>query len=312
MSKTTRWLPLLALLPGLWAAPVPALAGDTPAPAPIELHGFDFHEGDMVALLGGTFFERDEQGYLETALTQAFASKRLRFRNLAWSADTVWGHSRSYFGPPAEGLQRLKGHLEQIKPQVVICHYGAAEAWEGPEKIPAFLDGYRKLLDLIQKAAGSPRVILVSPLPGENRPPRPNLDAYNAHVAAYRDAVRQLAAERHAAFIDAGALLKQIPNAVRPLTWNGLHLTETSYRTLAVLLPTLLGLPGRPLDEGLRSLVAEKNRLFFNRWRPANETYLFGFRKHEQGQNAAEIPLFDPLIEAKEKEIAAYLDKREP
>ena len=32
--------------------------------------------------------------------------------------------------------------------------------------------------------------------------------------------------------------------------------------------------------------------------------YLFGFRKHEQGQNAREIPMFDPLIEAEEREIA--------
>jgi len=34
------------------------------------------------------------------------------------------------------------------------------------------------------------------------------------------------------------------------------------------------------------------------------ETYLFLFRKHEQGNNAVEIPQFDPLIAAKEKEIA--------
>jgi hypothetical protein len=40
------------------------------------------------------------------------------------------------------------------------------------------------------------------------------------------------------------------------------------------------------------------------RERPQNETYLFGFRKYEQGQNAREIPLIDPLVEAKEKEIA--------
>jgi hypothetical protein len=33
--------------------------------------------------------------------------------------------------------------------------------------------------------------------------------------------------------------------------------------------------------------------LFFHRWRPANWTYLFGFRKHEQGRNAVEIPRFD-------------------
>lgn len=56
--------------------------------------------------------------------------------------------------------------------------------------------------------------------------------------------------------------------------------------------------------EALRAVVVEKNRLFFNQWRPQNETYIFGFRKHEQGQYAAEIPLFDPLIEAEEKKIA--------
>jgi len=54
----------------------------------------------------------------------------------------------------------------------------------------------------------------------------------------------------------------------------------------------------------LRQLIAEKNELFFHRHRPQNETYLFLFRKHEQGNNAVEIPMFDPLIEEKEKQIA--------
>jgi len=56
--------------------------------------------------------------------------------------------------------------------------------------------------------------------------------------------------------------------------------------------------------EALRAAINAKNELYFHRWRPANETYLFGFRKHEQGQNAREIPLFDPLVAAKEAEIA--------
>jgi hypothetical protein len=56
--------------------------------------------------------------------------------------------------------------------------------------------------------------------------------------------------------------------------------------------------------EALRAAINAKNDLYFYRWRPQNETYLFGFRKHEQGNNAREIPLFDPLVEAKEKEIA--------
>jgi hypothetical protein len=56
--------------------------------------------------------------------------------------------------------------------------------------------------------------------------------------------------------------------------------------------------------EKLRGEIIEKNRLYFYRWRPQNETYLFGFRKHEQGQNAKEVPMFDPLVAAKEAAIA--------
>jgi lysophospholipase L1-like esterase len=56
--------------------------------------------------------------------------------------------------------------------------------------------------------------------------------------------------------------------------------------------------------ERLRKAVIEKNRLYFHRWRPQNETYLFGFRKQEQGQNAKEIPELDPFVEKKEAEIA--------
>jgi hypothetical protein len=56
--------------------------------------------------------------------------------------------------------------------------------------------------------------------------------------------------------------------------------------------------------EALRRTINAKNELYFYRWRPQNETYLFGFRKYEQGQNAREIPQFDPLVAAKEAEIA--------
>ncbi len=65
------------------------------------------------------------------------------------------------------------------------------------------------------------------------------------------------------------------------------------------------------VDEGsrfrfdtLRQLINNKNTLFFHRYRPQNETYLFLFRKHEQGNNAAEIPQFDSLIAEIEKKIA--------
>ena len=47
----------------------------------------------------------------------------------------------------------------------------------------------------------------------------------------------------------------------------------------------------------------KKNELYFHRWRPQNITYLFGFRKHEQGNNAADIAKFDPFILDLEKQI---------
>jgi hypothetical protein len=55
--------------------------------------------------------------------------------------------------------------------------------------------------------------------------------------------------------------------------------------------------------ENLRQTIVKKNELFFHRWRPENQTYLFGFRKYEQGKNAKEIPMFDPLITEQEEKI---------
>ena len=57
-------------------------------------------------------------------------------------------------------------------------------------------------------------------------------------------------------------------------------------------------------SEDLRVAILKKNELFFNRWRPENSTYLFLFRKGEQGRNAKEIPEFDPLISEQEQKIA--------
>lgn len=55
--------------------------------------------------------------------------------------------------------------------------------------------------------------------------------------------------------------------------------------------------------EELRQLVRKKNSLYFQRYRPQNITYLLGFRKYEQGQNAKEIEALDPKIAELEKQI---------
>lgn len=61
--------------------------------------------------------------------------------------------------------------------------------------------------------------------------------------------------------------------------------------------------PLTPAQERLRQTILGKNVLFFHRHRPENETYLRGFRKHEQGNNAAEIFAFEPLVAEQDREI---------
>ena len=93
-----------------------------------------------------------------------------------------------------------------------------------------------------------------------------------------------------------------------PITDNGMHLTESGYALVSGQFLGSLGLERndrlrREDIEPLRQAIIAKNQLFFYRWRPENETYLFGFRKHEQGRNAKEVAEFDPLVARAEEEI---------
>ncbi len=55
--------------------------------------------------------------------------------------------------------------------------------------------------------------------------------------------------------------------------------------------------------EALRAAIVDKNALYFRQYRPQNETYLVGFRRYEQGQNAPELDQLGPLIDELENEI---------
>jgi hypothetical protein len=97
------------------------------------------------------------------------------------------------------------------------------------------------------------------------------------------------------------------------LTDNGQHLSAEGYaRTASQLVSALT--PGKAKElktgdvESLRQLIRKKNELFFHRHRPQNVTYLFLFRKHEQGNNAVDIPKFDPLVKGLEEQIHAPVD----
>ncbi len=56
--------------------------------------------------------------------------------------------------------------------------------------------------------------------------------------------------------------------------------------------------------EKLRRLIEEKNRHYYHYWRPQNDTYIFGFRRKEQGHLTAEFPKYPPILNEKDAEIA--------
>jgi hypothetical protein len=187
--------------------------------------------------------------------------------------------------------------------------FGANESWEGEEGLDRFIKGYERLLDDL-KAVAPREVVLLAPLPQENLgPPFPDPSAHNVEVARYAAAIRSLATRRGLRFVEPapGPVANSIP--AYPLTDDGLHPTAEGHRKIArsVLAGLGLGTPEVTVGsqaEGLRKVINRKNRLFFDQVRPQNNVYLFGFRKHEQGNNAAEIAQFDALIAEQEAEIA--------
>ena len=292
---------------------------------------------DRVVFVGNTLVERSRHfGQIEATLQLAVGPdvSGLTFRNLGWSGDSVFGDARSYFGEPSEGRERLTKAFSELQPNVVLICYGTGAAmsvdqgWTyeksavqgsaaGLEKsLATFIDGYDKLLKRIADASGKNlrEVVLVSPPPLENLgDPLPDQTTTNKNLARFRDAIRDLATRKKVRFVDLFAAMGgddfSGEVAETPLTDNGIHFGEAGYRIVARHLAEGLGYATeqvRKNDDAIAELkkqIVSKDTLFFNQWRPANETYLFLFRKHEQGQNAKEIPMFDPLIEAEEKKI---------
>jgi hypothetical protein len=68
--------------------------------------------------------------------------------------------------------------------------------------------------------------------------------------------------------------------------------------------------PASAQAEQLRRAIVAKDEDYFNRWRPENDTYIYGFRQHEQGRHAADIPRYDPMIARKETHIDSLRQPR--
>lgn len=275
--------------------------------------GLELRDGDRALFIGDTFFEREgDYGWLETRLVERLPGRQVVFRNLAWAADSPMGRARASFDwskSPEDWLARVKEQVALVKPTVAFLSYGITAALEGDEGLAHYQTDLGRLMDAIESASGGPvRFVLLGPTAaGPGFLSATERQTRLMALARAEKATEAAATARNAQFVSLLA-----PTPLLAATWDGVHWTEDGWRQASLQIIDRLALAApKPANRAepalglLRAAIRHKNQLFFYRWRPSNWTYLFGFRKNEQGRNAVEIPRFEPLISEWDQRVQA-------
>lgn len=357
------------------------------SPAASLAQEFELVDGDRVVFVGDGFIEKAQHfGYIEAALTAQWPDRKVTFRNVGWSGDTVKGEARDHYTNPPTAYEHLLEQIEESNPTVLIMGYGSYLAFENESGFAEFQKGYNTLLDDVK--SGERRCILLSPIPHEQKAsPIPDVSGFNANLEIATGLISEVAQQKGCNFVDLyTSLAGMMDKAKKPITTNGIHLTAFGYSLVSEMLgrapvndasrqfeldlekeeiqggslldlkkvgkgwivtvlpdqvspsgSRLLSIEGLPRGnyqvsssstiigsmktsewesgsvviipeekekaDQLRAEIVSKNGLYFRKYRPQNETYLVGFRRYEQGQNAVELDLLDPLIHEKENKI---------
>lgn len=310
--------------PVLVASAVTIILSVVTSAAPGQDAAFPLRPNDVVAFLGGEAIVQElEQGHLESLLTVRAAGKGVRFRNFGWEGDTVFEQPRdvNFPGVPEQ--------LKRVGATVVFCQFGRFESMAGADGLPAFGAAYEKLLD--ELARQTTRIVLVTPPPFERPadPLLPDLTRRNADLTLYAEATKELAKRRGYVLADAfGAMATR--GCEHKATEDGIRLTPAGVACAALatfaavnaqtkLAPEFIpqfDADGRWTDpklEALRQAVVEKNRLWFDYWRPMNWAFLGGNRTEQPSSRdpnnfevrifPAEMEKFVPLIEQAEARV---------
>ncbi len=288
---------------------------------------FVLKQGDVVAFVGGTDVAAvQETGHLEALLSVKYRGLGVRFRNFGWEGDTVFAQPRDI------GFPSLKEHLERVHASLIVLQFGRAEAMSGRDGGPGFAAAYEKLLNECMRQ--TPRVVLVTPPPYESGGGMlPDLSRYNGNLDTYAFVISKMARDHGLPVVDLFAELGGKSHREPRLTDNGLQFTPRGHALIAGAFVRQAGFgdlaerAGQPDKNGVwpdarfervRKAVVEKDRLWFDYWRPMNWAFLGGNRTEQPSSRdhrdrnirwfPAEMEKFVPLIEAKEKEIAALAE----
>jgi hypothetical protein len=287
-----------------------------PAAASAQAEPFEIREGERVVFIGNTFAERLQIfPHFEALLTSIRPERRVTFRYLAWSGDEV------ALRPRPLNFGDLHTHLREQGADVIIAAFGMNESYQGEKGLPRFREQLGALLDTLRTESYNgrtpARVVLLSPIPHE-QVDRVPLDPaqHNAELERYTGTMREVAATRGVRFVDLFHPLRPLFDdpSLGDLTLNGIHLEDRGYQVAARLMARELGWlpadaslldPPGPARLRLAEAIAEKNQLFFYRWRAVNGEYIYGRRKEPFGVEnfPAEMAALEQMIRAAENDI---------
>ncbi|MGB0767360.1 MAG: PVC-type heme-binding CxxCH protein [Phycisphaeraceae bacterium] len=270
-----------------------------PSRAALELK-----EGDSVVVVGNTFAERIAlSGYLDAMIHAANPDKRIEIRSVPNSADEVDDRPRERSVPTEEF------YLGRHGADVVIMCYGMSESFDGLGGVEQFKTDLAARVDAHTSAKyngeSASKIVLVSPIAHEDlgNPNLPTGDAVaqrNTVLKAYTDAMKSVAADKGALFIDLFNI-----KAEGQLTNNGIAPTEYGCFVYVGEMAKQLGWwdGSAAADTGntaeFRQVCYDKHYHWRHRYRATNTEYVWGRRHKPFG-----IVNFPPELEHLDKMVA--------
>ena len=265
----------------------------------------ELKQGDHIAIVGSGLADRQQHhGWLEALIHKAYPDLKLTVRNLGFAADEVNVHPRSDEVPTTEYFLDMKPGTLATKvgttdvvytagadfhANVILAYWGFNESFQGEAGLADFkkaLDEYLKKQLNADYGKGKPRVVLLSPIAHENLKSAdfPDGSANNKNLKAYTAAMAEVAKVNGVPFVDLFAASQSLyASAARPLTINGVHLSESGDKALAtVQFKALFGKEAPSTDDPyiakIREAVLEKNVQWHHRYRTVDQYNIFGQR----------------------------------
>jgi len=217
---------------------------------------FALKSGDQVAFYGDSITEQGHYTNLvEAAIATRFPSMKVRFVNLGWAGDTIYG-TTGWEGAGGTPETRIKRDLLPENPTHIAVMLGMNDGWYSPYKAEWAADfgrNYEGLINKIHRACPRAQLTLMRTSPWDDITRPPSFPAgikgeggYNVVLRQYGEAVAQTAKKLGAGYVDQNEPLVQaltfakvenaelaqkiIPDLIHPGPAGGLVMAQTLLR----------------------------------------------------------------------------------